>query len=213
MINVIVVDDHPLMRLGIKSSLSKFADEIKVVGEASTADELFQIIPDLDVDVILLDIKMPGMPCDEAVKKLKSEHGDIKVIIVSSNYEEETIFRLVESGIDGFVPKMAKVEEIRNAISEVHLGSKYYGVDVSKIIKAVSDSKRLYSSSVSDFSDREKEVMQLCCDGLFSKEIASRLNISPRTVEMHKSNIFKKLGINTTIELLKWAISHGVVKL
>ena len=142
MINVIVVDDHPLMRLGIKSSLSKFADEIKVVGEASTADELFQVLPDLDVDVVLLDIQMPGMSCEEAVKKLKSEHGDIKVIIVSSNYEEETIFRLVESGIDGFVPKMSKVEEIRNAILEVSLGSKYYGVDVSKIIKAVSDSKR-----------------------------------------------------------------------
>ena len=90
MINVIVVDDHPLMRLGIKSSLSKFVDEIKVVGEASTADELFQVLPDLDVDVILLDIQMPGMSCEEAVKKLKSERSDIKVIIVSSNYEEES---------------------------------------------------------------------------------------------------------------------------
>ena len=122
MINVIVVDDHPLMRLGIKSSLQKFVDEIKVVGEASTADELFKVLQDLDVDVILLDIQMPGMSCEEAVKKLKSERSDIKVIIVSSNYEEETIFRLVEFGIDGFVPKMAKVEDIRNAILEVFLG-------------------------------------------------------------------------------------------
>ena len=84
---------------------------------------------------------------------------------------------------------------------------------MSKIIKAVNNSKKLSASLMSEFTDREKEVMHLCCDGLLSKEIASQLNISSRTVEMHKSNIFKKLGINSTIELLKWAIGHGVVKL
>ena len=153
------------------------------------------------------------MSSEDAVKKLKSEYSNIKIIIVSSNCEEETIFRLVELGIDGFVPKMSDVTEIRNAIYKVSLGSNYYGVDMSKIIKAVNNSKKLSASLMSEFTDREKEVMHLCCDGLLSKEIASQLNISSRTVEMHKSNIFKKLGINSTIELLKWAISHGVVKL
>lgn len=213
MINVIIVDDHPLIRLGIKSSLSVYKDEIRVVGEAATADELFLMLPKVETDVILLDIQMPGISSEDAVKKLKSEYSNIKIIIVSSNYEEETIFRLVELGIDGFVPKMSDVTEIRNAIFEVSLGSNYYGVDMSKIIKAVNNSKKLSASLMSEFTDREKEVMHLCCDGLLSKEIASQLNISSRTVEMHKSNIFKKLGINSTIELLKWAIGHGVVKL
>ena len=213
MIDVIIVDDHPLIRLGIKSSLSVYKDEIRVVGEAPTADELFLMLPKVETDVILLDIQMPGMSCEDAVKKLKSEYSNIKIIIVSSNYEGETIFRLVELGIDGFVPKMSDVTEIRNAIYEVSLGSNYYGVDMSKIIKAVNNSKKLSASLMSEFTDREKEVMHLCCDGLLSKEIASQLNISSRTVEMHKSNIFKKLGINSTIELLKWAIGHGVVKL
>lgn len=213
MINVVIVDDHPLIRLGIKSSLSKFDDEIKIVGEASSADELFLMLHKVETDVILLDIQMPGMSCEDAVKKLRTEYTDIKIIIVSSNYEEDMIFRLVELGINGFVPKTANVTEIRNAIHEVSLDSNYYGVDMSKIIKAVNNSKKLSASLMSEFTDREKEVVRLCCDGLLSKEIASQLNISSRTVEMHKSNIFKKLGINSTIELLKWAIGHGVVKL
>mgnify|MGYP003536491455 FL=1 len=213
MMNVIIVDDHPLIRLGIKSSLSVYKDEIRVVGEAPTADELFLMLPKVETDLILLDIQMPGMSSEDAVKKLKSEYSNIKIIIVSSNCEEETIFRLVELGIDGFVPKMSDVTEIRNAIYKVSLGSNYYGGDMSKIIKAVNNSKKLSASLMSEFTDREKEVMHLCCDGLLSKEIASQLNISSRTVEMHKSNIFKKLGINSTIELLKWAIGHGVVKL
>lgn len=209
-VRIILVDDHPLMRLGIKSSLSSY-DEIVIVAETSSADELFIVLTNTEVDVILLDIQMPGTSCEVAVRKIKSEYENVKIIILSSQSENDVIFRLLRAGIDGFVTKTSNVEVIKKAISEVCLGSKYYGTDVLRIIGEGDTSQQ--DPIIMELTGREKEVTQLCCDGLLSKEIAKRLNISPRTVEMHKSNIFKKLNVNNTIELLKWAIEHGVVKI
>lgn len=211
LINVILVDDHPLMRLGVKASLMSYKDEINVAGEASSADELFSILPDKKVDVVLLDIQMPGMSCEDAVRKLKKDFPKLKILILSSINEDEIIYRLIKVGIDGFVPKTTNIEKIKTAIRNVYSGLSYYGVDITKIMGR-NDHERP-SSSIAELTEREKEVIVLCCDGLLSKEIALRLNISHRTVEMHKSNIFKKLGVNNTIELLKWSIEHGIVKL
>lgn len=211
MINVILVDDHPLMRLGVKASLMSYKDEINVAGEASSADELFSILPDKKVDVVLLDIQMPGMSCEDAVRKLKKDFPKLKILILSSINEDEIIYRLIKVGIDGFVPKTTNIEKIKTAIRNVYSGLSYYGVDITKIMGRSNQDTP--SSSLAELTEREKEVIVLCCDGLLSKEIASRLNISHRTVEMHKSNVFKKLGINNTIELLKWSIEHGFVKL
>ena len=211
MINVILVDDHPLMRLGVKASLMSYKDEINVAGEASSADELFSILPDKDVDVVLLDIQMPGMSCEDAVRKLKKDFPKLKILILSSINEDEIIYRLIKVGIDGFVPKTTNIEKIKTAIRNVYSGLSYYGVDITMIMG--HGNQDAPSSLIAELTEREKEVIVLCCDGLLSKEIASRLNISHRTVEMHKSNIFKKLGINNTIELLKWSLEHGVVKL
>lgn len=211
LINVILVDDHPLMRLGVKASLMSYKDEINVAGEASSADELFSILPDIEVDVVLLDIQMPGMSCEDAVKKLKKDFPELKILILSSINEDEIIYRLIKVGIDGFVPKTTNIEKIKTAIRNVYSGLSYYGVDITKIMGRTNQDAPSYL--IAELTEREKEVIVLCCDGLLSKEIASRLNISHRTVEMHKSNIFKKLGINNTIELLKWSIEHGIVKL
>lgn len=211
-VRIILVDDHPLMRLGIKSSLSSY-DEIVIVAETSSADELFIVLTNTEVDVILLDIQMPGTSCEVAVRKIKSEYENVKIIILSSQSENDVIFRLLRAGIDGFVTKTSNVEVIRKAISEVSLGSKYYETDVLRIIREGEGDASQQDLMILELTEREKEVTQLCCDGLLSKEIAKRLNISPRTVEMHKSNIFKKLNVNNTIELLKWAIEHGVVKI
>lgn len=213
LIKIILVDDHPLMRLGVKSSLSFYKDELKVVAEASTADELLEIIPKYEVDVILLDIQMPGMSCEEAVKILKTNCSDVKIIILSSSTDSEVLYKLVELGIDGFVPKTSNIEIIKYAVKEVHSGSKYYGANIMKIIKDLEQTRSKLSNVMTELTEREKEVMQMCCEGLCSKEIASKLNISHRTVEMHKANIFKKLNINSTVELLKWAVEHGVVAL
>lgn len=211
-VRIILVDDHPLMRLGIKSSLSSY-DEIVIVAETSSADELFVALTNTEVDVILLDIQMPGTSCEVAVRKIKAEYENVKVIILSSQSENDVVFRLLRAGIDGFVTKTSNVEVIRKAISEVSLGSKYYETDVLRIIREGEGDASQQDLMILELTEREKEVTQLCCDGLLSKEIAKRLNISPRTVEMHKSNIFKKLNVNNTIELLKWAIEHGVVKI
>jgi DNA-binding NarL/FixJ family response regulator len=211
LINVILVDDHPLMRLGVKASLMSYKDEINVAGEASSADELFSILPDKKVDVVLLDIQMPGMSCEDAVRKLKKDFPKLKILILSSINEDEIIYRLIKVGIDGFVPKTTNIEKIKTAIRNVYSGLSYYGVDITKIMG--HGNQDASSSLIAELTEREKEVIVLCCDGLLSKEIASRLNISHRTVEMHKSNVFKKLGVNNTIELLKWSIEHGIVKL
>ncbi|MDR1723958.1 MAG: response regulator transcription factor [Tannerella sp.] len=211
--SIIIVDDHKMMRMGMKLMLAKF-DDMVVVGEASHGDELLQLLETTKPDLVLLDIIMPdGLDGIETARRLCKDYPDIKILMLSSENSRDTINELIDIGIHGFISKKAcdGDVELPNAIRSVVSGHGYFGRDITQILYSVFVSKK--AAGMPELTIREKEIIALCREGLQSKEIADRLMISVRTVDTHKNNIFRKLGINNTVELVRYAMKTGIIRL
>jgi DNA-binding NarL/FixJ family response regulator len=212
MTSVIIVDDHELFRMGMKAMLAS-KEGILVAGEAGSGEELFLLLQSTTADVVLLDIIMPGMNGVEIARLLKKKYPAMKILILSSENSRDVIGDLMEAGIDGFISKQRSEgeNELAEAIRSVASGLEYYGKDISALLYRVYVSIKKRTEITAEFTDREREIILLCRDGLLSKEIADRLCISPRTVDTHKTNIFSKLGIKNMKEVVRYALEHGII--
>ena len=213
MINAILVDDHALFRLGVKSALTSSHTDINIIGEADCGKELFRLLETVTPDIILLDIILPDTTGIEIAEKLRKEKPEIKILAISAENTSDVVKKMLDIGIEGFISKRkGSADEIAEAIRTIMTGLEYYGDDISSIIYKIYVSKKKTAEVTNEFTEREKEIIELCRVGLLSKEIAQRLNISSRTVDNHKSNIFKKLGINNTLEMVQYAIKNGIIR-
>jgi len=213
MIKVIIVDDHALFRLGVSTSISNSRREIQVVGEAESGEDLFDLLRTTAADLVLLDIMLPGMSGIETARRLRSEHPKIKILAVSSENTAAVLESLLEIGIDGFISKRyGGIGEIAQAIQTVMSGIEYFGKDIAAIIYQIYVSKKSAAGVTPEFTEREREIIELCRDGLIGKEIGERLGISIHTVNNHKNNIFRKLGIENTMEMVQYALKHKIIR-
>lgn len=214
-IKVISVDDHKIVRDGIRAMLMS-NKEIKLIGEASGKEELFCLLEKSMPDLLLLDIAMPGTSGIEITKELSQTYPNIKTLILSANKDEESILNSVQAGAHGFLHKDSSKHELISAIKAVYNDEGYFSENLSKIIYN-SYIKKVKEPAKKDkepcLSERETDIIKLLGEGISYKEIADKLNISPRTVETHKSNILAKLNLNNTIELVKYAIKEGIIEL
>jgi len=214
MIQVIVVDDHRLFRMGLKSAIHTEHPDIRIVGEAECAHELFNILPVTPANMVLLDINLPDKHGAEIARRLRIEYPDLKILAISGENSRETITAMLDAGIDGFISKqMGEIDELSNAIRTVASGVEYFGRDISKIIYNIYVAKKKTEHVTNEFTEREREIITMCRDGLLCKEIADKLGISTSTINTHKQRIFQKLGINTTIEMVQYAMKCGIIKL
>ncbi len=212
-IQIVIVDDHRIVRQGLKSLLIGCTD-IKIMKSVGTAKELFLCLKQRVPDIIILDIGLPDMSGLDVLKKLFKDKVDVKVIMLSALSTEENISNAVVSGASGFLPKDTSRDEFVNAIKIVHSGDVYFGRSISNIIyKSYVAGLKSQETDETELTGREIEVVKLICDGLIYKEIAENLKISIRTVETHKNNIFEKLQINNSIELVKYAIINKIIKI
>ena len=209
MIKIIIIDDHFLFRMGAKLTLSNSPLGIEVVAEAASGRELFAALETTAPDLLLLDIMLPDMSGIEIARKVRDTRPEIKILLLSAEEPKKVIEKVLETGVEGYISKTAEMREIEDAIASVMNGLEYFGRDISKVIFEVYTSKKKREQEEARFTVREMEIIQLCCQGLFVKEIANRLDISPSTVKTHKSNIFQKLGINNSMELAKYMVSLG----
>ncbi|MBQ9174562.1 MAG: response regulator transcription factor [Bacteroidales bacterium] len=207
---IIMVEDHQLFRLGISTALKSQPEKYNVVGEASNAAEFFQIIETTDADIVLLDIHLPDQSGIEIARKLIQLRPAMKILVLSAENDAETISKLIETGINGFISKNATMKELFIAINYIEEGAEYFGKDISKIIRDIKVAKK---DGKEQFTERENEIIALCSEGLTAKEIAERMYINVATVNTHKNNIFKKLGINNSVELVIYAMKNGIIKL
>jgi len=213
-IKIIVVDDHNLFRMMLKSTFNSDYPDICVAGEAESGEELFRILSSISADLVLLDINLPDVWGTEVARRLRRDYPNIKILAVSAENTSETIQAMIEAGIDGFVSKQrGDANELALAIRTVMSGLEYFGRDISAIIFDVYVAKKKTSVVSSDFTNREREIILLCRDGLMCKEIADRLGISINTVNNHKKNIFLKLGINNTMEMVQYALKNGIIRI
>lgn len=222
-IKVIIIDDHYVVRDGIKVLLLDIED-IVVLGEASNGVELFEILKTKDPDILILDLIMPGISGIEIIEKLNENYPDIKVIAFSSNSDADSVFDSISAGALGYLPKSTNREELIEAIYMVYKGNQFLSQSISTTVlmdcikrdridekKAKARAKAKEKKVV--LTPRELEVVKLFSEGFSYKKIAKHLHISVRTVEAHKNNIMDKLELESTVELVKYALRNNIIEL
>jgi DNA-binding NarL/FixJ family response regulator len=214
MIKIVIADDHKIVRDGIKALLLT-QKKIQVVGEASNGTQLKKLVKETKPDLILLDLIMPGESGLDVIPDLLKLAPEARILILSSEMDEETVCEAVSRGAIGFLHKNSSENELIMAIEAVYNHEPYFGQNIAGIIYK-SYTRRLQehkSNKEPKITDREKEIIALLAEGLCFKEIGERLFISPRTVENHKNNILSKLELKNTIELLRYAIKNHLIHL
>jgi DNA-binding NarL/FixJ family response regulator len=216
-IKLILVDDHQLVRTGIANLLSG-EPGFEIIGEASESREMFDLLRQMQPDIAVLDIALPGMSGIEITKKLHNDYPGIRILILSMHTSEEFIFNAINSGARGYLPKNTSRRELIEAIYAIHRGEEYFAESISNVILK-SYIKKAKSNSTDDenkenlLSKRELEVLKLFAEGMTNQEIADKLFISIRTVESHKNHIMARLELKTTVDLVKFAIRNNIVLL
>jgi DNA-binding NarL/FixJ family response regulator len=211
--NIVLADDHVLLRDGIKRIIEESQD-LRIVAEASDGFELLRVLKQYDVDMVLLDISMPGLRGIEAAREIKISHPDIKVLILTMHKKKEYVRYAFSAGADGYLLKEATGDELFDAIGAIRNGENYVSNAFSK--ELTSELIQLYRSGgklkAEVLTHREKEVLKLIAEGKSSKEIAELLFISIYTVNNHRAKIIKKLGLKKTADLVRYAIREGYVQ-
>ncbi|MBR9919746.1 MAG: response regulator transcription factor [Bacteroidetes bacterium] len=212
-INVFIADDHPVVVAGV-STLFKKAPGLNLVGSAHSSDQLFNCLPTARPQVLLLDLNMSGQDYTRNIKQLQEEFPWVKVLIYSGYQSFDLAKSLLNMGAKGYLHKSAEPVQLIEAIQAVHSGEVYYQ-PVRKIQPRKKDKKA--GALTDDFqkrlrlSKREQEILVLISKGLTSQRIGNTLFISKYTVETHRKNILRKLDLNSSTELVKFAIQQGLV--
>ena len=214
MISIILVDDHAIMRDGLRHLLAEESD-IEVIGEADNGREAVKLALEKKPDIVIMDVAMQDMNGIEATRQIKNENPDIKVIALSMHSERQIVVGIFRAGASGYLLKDSSSLELVDAIRTIHLGRKYLSQKISDIVlQEISDIKKDTGEiGVEVLTNRECEILQLISEGNSTKRIADVLFISPKTVESHRANIMEKLNIHNIPELTKYAIRSGLTSL
>lgn len=206
MIRIVLADDHPVVRQGLHRVLEE-REDIKVVAEVGTADELTTKLRDTPADVVLLDVAMPGPGVLEILRQLKATHPSLRCLVLSMYAEEQYAVRALKAGAAGYLTKDRPPEELIAAVQKVCRG----GVHVSPTL-AERLARGLAAGSERSpheaLSDREFEVLKQIAAGDSVKAIGARLGLSPKTVSTYRARILEKLGLKTNADLVRYALEH-----
>jgi two-component system, NarL family, invasion response regulator UvrY len=209
MIRIIIVDDHPLILAGLKSSLER-ASDIRVIGEASDADSALISARADKPDIMLLDVSLPGRSGLDVLKQLHAELPEVRVLMLSTHSEIEYVDRSLRLGAWGYLTKTSPSEELLKAIRTANQGRKYVGSALAQEIATRERTNRpLFSHEA--LSDRELQILCLLGHGKTLTQVAETLCISTSTVGTHRAHILDKMNMQTTAELVKYAVEHRLV--
>lgn len=213
MINVVLADDHVLVRDGIKALLED-EEGVNVINEASNGKEAIEVIAKDTPDVLIVDIRMPEMNGIEVVSEIKKNYNSVKTLVLSMHDSEEYVIQSIQAGADGYLLKGSSKKEFLKALTKVADGGKYFTGDVSSIImnnfvNATSKPQVKEQSEIKELpvklTKRERQVLDLVLQLKNNKDIAEDLNISKRTAEVHRFNLMKKLEVSNLMELTQKA--------
>ncbi|MFQ5856239.1 MAG: response regulator [Anaerolineae bacterium] len=210
-IRVLIADDHVVMREGI-SFLLEAEPDIEVVGQASDGQEAWEKARELTPDVVLMDITMPGMSGLEATRQLRAVLPETQVLVLTMHEGDEFFFRMLQAGASGYVLKGASSDELLSAIRAVHQGGVYlYPTMARKLLADYLSRPPSEQGGYDELTPREREILTLIAEGLTTREISARLVISINTVQTHRQNIMNKLDLHNKSQLIKYAISKGLI--
>jgi DNA-binding NarL/FixJ family response regulator len=207
-----IADDHSVVREGLRRVLEGEPD-ISVCAEAADGEEVLEQMDRHRPDMVILDITMPRLSGLETLERVKASHPGVKAILLSFRADPPLIQSAVSLGADGYLLKNARKEEILTAVREVMGGGCYFSPPVAReIVEQLREPGRRSGEPFTQLSPREREVLRLIAEGLAAKEIATRLSISTKTVEAHRTSLMRKLGVRKATELVRYAVRHGLIE-
>lgn len=214
MIRLLLVDDHEVVRSGLRMLLEN-EDDVDIVGEAGTAEEAIESVRKLSPDVVLMDIGLPDRSGIEAAGEIKQISPETSIVALTIHEDEEYFFKMLEAGASGYVPKRAAPNELLTAIRTAASGEVYLYPSLAKLLVKdylTQDQQARSEQSKDNLTAREHEVLTHLADGATNFEIAETLGISPKTVARHRENIMRKLKLHSRTELVKYAIRKGIIQ-
>lgn len=213
-LKILLADDHVVMRTGLRALLER-QPNLEVVGESENGREAIELVASLKPDVVVMDVGMPVLNGIEATKTIVTQHPTTAVVILSMYVDESYIMRALKAGARGYLLKDSAPADLIGAIQAVSQNKSFFSPKVSRILaedyvrvlkqKGAVDSYDLLTS-------REREILQLLAEGKANKEVAAALNISPYTVETHRSHILEKLNLHNPAELILYAVRKGIIR-
>jgi DNA-binding NarL/FixJ family response regulator len=208
---ILIADNQRIVREGICSLLDN-EDDIEIVGQADDGRIAIQLAQELRPDVTIMETSMPSLNGIEATRKIVHESPGVKVIALSSHSDRRSVCEMLKAGASGYLPKTCAFEELLCAIRNVVLDRNYLSSQISALVvnEYVRHTVNQGESAYSVLTEREREVLQLIAEGRSTKEIARELHVSPKTIEWHRSQLMKKLHIESIADLVKYAISEGL---
>lgn len=210
-IKILVVDDHAIMRDGIRALLTLY-DDIEMVGEASDGKEAIDKVQQLAPDVVVMDLTMPRMDGFEAIRRITQKYPKVKILVLSQHDDKEYTLAAIKAGARGYVPKRALSSELISAMRVIHQGDFFLSPSAaSSLIEAYRQQSK--EEPYDRLTDREREILKLVADGHTSREIAKMLSISLKTVLIHRTNLMHKLDLHNSAELIKYSIQKGLVNI
>jgi two-component system response regulator NreC len=209
---IVLADDHHIVRQGLRVLLEAEPD-FHVVGEAGDGLETTQLVERLQPDVLVLDLMMPGLSGLEVVRQVGERSPKTRVVILSMYADEAYVLEALRNGAAGYVLKKSTADELVRAVREVMAGRHYLSPPLSEhaIDAYLQKAKESALSPYAMLTTREREVLHLVAEGHTNTEIAARLSISPRTVEMHRANLMRKLDLHTQADLIRYALQRGIL--
>jgi len=209
-IQILIADDHGVLRAGLRTLLNA-EPNLEVVGEASDGDTVLRLANELRPDIVLLDISMPGPGGIEVTRQLKESLPELRVLILTAHEDESMLREAVQAGAAGYIIKRAVESELINAILSVSRGDLYVHPAMTRaLLKETSLFPSMPEPSVESLTPREIEVLRLIAKGYTNGQIAKELSLSVRTVESHRANLMGKLELRSRVELVRYAMEHGL---
>ena len=215
-IRILLVEDHKIVREGTQQLLEQDAD-LTVIGEAADGEEAVRLAAELHPDVVVMDVRLPRLNGIEATKAIKDRHPDLPILILSAYDDDRYVFPLLDAGANGYLLKTTSAAELARAIRTVQAGKTALDPHVAhKVVERLTHRQQYRGRDVTTterLTERELEVLQAVAQGKGNREIGEALFISPHTVQVHVRNIFGKLGVNSRIEAVAYAVRQGWITL
>jgi DNA-binding NarL/FixJ family response regulator len=211
-VSLLIVDDHGVLRSGLRALLEVHG-EFQVIGEAANGEEALDRVRELNPQVVLLDLAMPGMDGLTTMRRMLRNHPDVKVLVVTQHADRAYLLPALQAGASGYLLKSSTIEDIVSALHSVCRGKVFLDPSVASVVLDDYRQRGMPGSDIKneELSEREQEVLRLCAWGFTSREIADKLIINTKTVDSHKSRMMSKLGIKTRSELVAYAFKHGIL--
>ena len=207
-IRVLLVDDHQIVRVGFRRLIETTSD-IRVLAEAQSGEESYQLVNDLRPDIIIMDINMPGIGGLEAIGRLRKRNVKEKIIALTVHETEPFPSRVLAAGAQGYLSKRCAPQELIQAIRKVHRGETFV---TNQVMREINKTPGNDEAAINKLTPREFQVFSLLAEGRTAVEIGHDMNLSHKTIHSHRSNIMKKLKLETSFSIVQFAILQGIVK-